>query len=191
MSAGEPEKNALPEVLKSSVPYDDGWARLNRDELRFTDGSEGPRIWLELQFPFVCNIVPTLPSGDLVFIEVYRHPVERWMLELPGGLGEKGETPDQSALRELKEETGLDTPRLTSLGKVNVDPGLLSHDTYVFRAEDCTGWDAGHSDSADQIRGVVSLPLAEVERRIAAGEITHGPTLIALYRDRLDRERAG
>ena len=94
--------------------------------MRFSDGSEGARVWMELQFPFVCNIVPVLPSGDIVFVEVYRHPVKRWVLELPGGLGEKGESPDLSALRELKEETGLDAGRITRIGLVNVDPGLLA-----------------------------------------------------------------
>ena len=177
--------NDLPRVLASSSPYDDGWVRLNRDELRFPDGSEGVRVWMELQFPFVCNIVPTLPSGDIVFVEVYRHPVKRWVLELPGGLGEDGETPDETALRELKEETGLSSGRLTALGKINVDPGLLSHDTHVFRAENCTGWNAEHSEPDDQIRRVVSLPPAEVKRRVTAGEIVHGPTLIALYLDGL------
>ena len=183
--------NKPPEVLSSITPYDDGWIRFKKDELRFSDGSEGARVWMELQFPFVCNIVPVLPSGDIVFVEVYRHPVKRWVLELPGGLGEEGESPDLSALRELKEETGLDAGRITRIGLVNVDPGLLAHDTYVFRAEDCVGWGADHSDSADQIRGVVSLSPAEVERRVTAGELTHGPTLIALYLDKLDRERKG
>ncbi len=196
MSGIEPPGNAghadeLPEVLSSMTPYDDGWLRLNKDELRFPDGTTGPRVWLELQFPFVCNIVPVLPSGEIVFVEVYRHPVRRWVLELPGGLGEEGETPEVSATRELKEETGLDVGRLTQIGLVNVDPGLMSHDTYVFRADDCTGWDASHNDAEDQIRGVLSLPMAEVERRILAGEITHGPTLIALYLDKLERERVG
>lgn len=177
--------NELPRVLSSSSPYDDGWLRLNRDELRFPDGSEGRRVWIELQFPFACNIVPTLPSGDIVFVEVYRHPVKRWLLELPGGLGEDGETPEESGLRELKEETGLTPGRFTRLGVINVDPGLLAHDTHVFRAEDCSGWDAGHNDPEDQIRRVVGLPPVEVERRVAAGEITHGPTLIALYLDGL------
>mgnify|MGYP006152316783 CR=1 FL=1 len=186
----ESPENRLPEVLSSIMPYDDGWVKLKKDELRFSDGSEGPRVWMELQFPFVCNIVPVLPSGDIVFVEVYRHPVRRWMLELPGGLGEEGEkSPEVSALRELKEETGLDANGFKRIGLVNVDPGILSHDTYVFRASDCTGWDASHRDSADQIRGVISLSLAEVERRVAEGEIVHGPTLIALYLDKLDRER--
>ncbi len=184
-------ESRLPEVLSSTTPYDDGWVKFNRDELRFPDGSEGPRVWMELQFPFVCNIVPVLPSGDIVFVEVYRHAVKRWVLELPGGLGEEGESPEVSALRELKEETGLEAGQFKRIGLMNVDPGLLSHDTYVFRASDCTGWDASHSDSADQIRGVISLSLAEVERRVAEGEIVHGPTLIALYLDKLDRERAG
>ena len=86
--------NKPPEVLSSITPYDDGWIRFKKDELRFSDGSEGARVWMELQFPFVCNIVPVLPSGDIVFVEVYRHPVKRWVLELPGGLGEEGESPD-------------------------------------------------------------------------------------------------
>lgn len=189
-SSGRSEKEN-PEVLVSSTPYNDGWVSFNRDELKFPDGSESPRVWLELQFPFVCNILPVLPSGEIVFVEVYRHPIKRWMLELPGGLGEEGETPEQSAHRELKEETGLESNGLTRLGLVNVDPGLLTHETYVFRADNCTGWDADHSDSEDQIRGVVSLPPDEVERRIATGEIHHGATLIALYLDRLAREQAG
>jgi ADP-ribose pyrophosphatase len=88
--------------------------KFNRDELRFSDGSEGPRVWME--FPFVCNIVPVLPSGDIVFVEVYCHPVRRWMLELPGGLGEEGESPEVSALRELKEETGLDAGGFKRIG---------------------------------------------------------------------------
>ena len=183
MSTQDVPRDDLPEVLSSDSPYDDGWVRLNRDEVRFPDGSEGRRVWLELQFPFVCNIVPTLPSGDIVFVEVYRHPIKRWLLELPGGLGENGETPDQAAIRELKEESGLTHGRLTRLGVVNVDPGLLAHDTHVFRAEDCTGWNADHSELEDQIRRVVSLPRAEAERRVVAGEIVHGPTLIALYLD--------
>jgi hypothetical protein len=76
----ESSGNQLPQTLSSSTPYDDGWLRLNKDELRFPDGSEGPRVWVELQFPFVCNIVPILPSGDVVFVEVYRHAVRRWVL---------------------------------------------------------------------------------------------------------------
>lgn len=94
-----------------------------------------------------------------------------------------------SATRELKEETGLDVGLMTQIGLVNVDPGLFSHNTYVFRAEDCTGWNPGHNDSEDQIRCVLSLPMAEVERRILAGDIVHGPTLIALYLDKSERER--
>ncbi|MGN0352542.1 MAG: NUDIX hydrolase [Roseburia sp.] len=43
----------------------------------------------------------------LVMIRQYRYPVDEYLYELPAGIIEQGETPNEAAVREMKEETGL------------------------------------------------------------------------------------
>ena len=44
----------------------------------------------------------------IVMIRQYRYPVGAYLYELPAGLVDAGETPEEAAIREMKEETGLD-----------------------------------------------------------------------------------
>ena len=44
----------------------------------------------------------------IVMIRQYRYPLDAWIYELPAGLIDEGETASQAAVREMKEETGLD-----------------------------------------------------------------------------------
>lgn len=44
----------------------------------------------------------------LVMIRQYRYPLDAWIYELPAGLVDEGESPREAAIREMKEETGLD-----------------------------------------------------------------------------------
>jgi ADP-ribose pyrophosphatase len=44
----------------------------------------------------------------LVLLHQFRYPVNDYVYEVPAGLVDEGETPEQAALREMREETGLD-----------------------------------------------------------------------------------
>jgi ADP-ribose pyrophosphatase len=51
--------------------------------------------------------LPTLATGpEIVLQKQYRPPVDKLVIEFPAGLIDAGETPEQAAIRELKEETG-------------------------------------------------------------------------------------
>ena len=46
--------------------------------------------------------------SKLVMIRQYRYPLDAYLYELPAGLIDPGETAKEAAVREMKEETGLD-----------------------------------------------------------------------------------
>lgn len=46
--------------------------------------------------------------SEIVMIKQFRYPINGYMYEIPAGLIDAGESPSQSAVREMKEETGLD-----------------------------------------------------------------------------------
>ncbi|MCR4641593.1 MAG: NUDIX hydrolase [Lachnospiraceae bacterium] len=53
----------------------------------------------------ICSLLKSDPER-IVLIRQYRYPLGDWIWELPAGLIDPGETPEQAAVRELREETG-------------------------------------------------------------------------------------
>ncbi len=53
----------------------------------------------------ICSLLKSDPTR-IVLIRQYRYPLGDWLYELPAGLIDPGESAEQAAVRELKEETG-------------------------------------------------------------------------------------
>ena len=73
-----------------------------QDRVR-VNGHEQPYDYLEIREGV--SILP-IRDGNILLQRQYRYPVCSWQWELPGGFVDPGETPDEAARRELKEETG-------------------------------------------------------------------------------------
>lgn len=106
-------------------------------EITYSDADDNERKWESAErndeTETVVIIARLRQSNRYVTVCQYRPPAEAPVLEFPAGLIDKGETPRQAALRELKEETGYEGEIIFTGPKCLNTPGLSSESaTFVF-----------------------------------------------------------
>lgn len=81
-------------------------------------------------------VVAVTREGLIPLVRQFRPAVETDVLELPSGAIDPGETPEQAARRELREETGCEAGELELLGRLHVDSGRLETRQWAYFAAD-------------------------------------------------------
>jgi ADP-ribose pyrophosphatase len=123
-------------------------------------------------------IVPHLPDGRLILVRQYRHAVRQSLWELVAGGMERGETPLQSARRELLEETGYRARVLEPLLEFYPSPGVLSEKMHLVEAWDLTP--APGQPDADERIEIGFFTVNQVMKMIQSHEIRDGKTLVGI-----------
>ena len=120
-------------------------------------------------------VLPIDSNGNILLVRQYRHAVERELLELPAGSIDPGETPEQAAVRELREETGYKPGKLERLGGFYAAPGYCTEYLHFFRASQFEKSPLTAEDT-DEIE-VVPISPADVSGLVASGQICDAKTI--------------
>jgi 8-oxo-dGTP pyrophosphatase MutT (NUDIX family) len=123
-------------------------------------------------------VIPITVDGQVVLIRQYRHGVREVVLEIPGGLLDHGESPEEAAIRELREETGYECDSIRMLSRLLPNPSINNATLHVVVAEGCRPIARQDLDPLEQIE-VVLRPLAEIPAIIASGELCHAQVIAA------------
>ena len=130
-------------------------------------------------------VVPVLqtPRGrEFVMVRQWRHGLRDMSLEFPGGVFEPNETPQDAALRELREETGYRPKSIRKLGEFSPNPAIMSNTVHFFLAEDLVNTGAQNLD-VDEFVEVELVDTEEVIKGMGKPPYVHAlmGSALALY----------
>lgn len=150
------------------------------------DRSLSPRTQEEHDFYILesldwVNVIPLTPDDQVVLIRQYRHGIREVTLEIPGGIVEGLDSPEEAARRELREETGYEASEMIRLGSVHPNPAFLNNRCHTYVAKDVVKAGTQHQDEKEDIE-VLLTPVADIPGFIQKGRITHSLVLVAFYR---------
>lgn len=167
---------AHEQQVRTRTVYAGKLVSLRVDTVIGADGRE--HQWEVVEHPGAVAILPVLPDGRLLLVRQYRHAVGQELLEAPAGLPEPGESDDDAARRELREETGYRAGRLERLCRYFSSPGFTTETIVVYVAREL---EAGEPDR-DPGEEMELEPVApgDVAEMIASGRIIDGHTIVAL-----------
>lgn len=141
---------------------------------------DGRQVELEvIRHPGAAAVVPVHEDGQVTLIRQWRHAGGGLHVEVPAGLLEANESPENCARRELDEETQLTAGRLDALGPIYTTPGFTDERIHLFLARDLQPG-TGRPDGDEYIRPF-RVPLPEALVMTTDGRITDGKTICALH----------
>lgn len=78
-------------------------------------------------------------DSKVVVIKYKSGNIKEGYYDIPGGKIDKGETPEEAAIREMKEETGIKVKKLKSKGKMIIEYPKRIFNLTIFFSDECEG----------------------------------------------------
>lgn len=122
--------------------------------------------------------VLAITDGKVILVKQYRFPYG-YVLEIPAGTLEEGESPISCAFRELKEETGYQATKMTPLIRYYPSIGYNTEIICCFIASGAKKTSKRKLDQ-DEIMSVVKMDFKKVQKMILSGKIVDSKTICAV-----------
>jgi ADP-ribose pyrophosphatase len=169
-------------TLESKVIYTGKVAKLRVDKALHPSGATVEREVVE--HPGGVTVCPVLDDGRIVFVEQWRYPLGRTLLELPAGKLDwhdgVPEDPLDAVRRELWEETGYEADDWEEVTTLFTAPGFCNEKLWLFKATRLKNGHKAHQPSEHEWLNVILLTPEETFQKIRNHEIVDAKTVALL-----------
>jgi 8-oxo-dGTP pyrophosphatase MutT (NUDIX family) len=126
-----------------------------------------------------CNVVAVTPSDEVVLVWQYRFGTNSLSLEIPGGVIDPGESPEQAARRELREESGYEAEHFDLLLDAEANPAVQNNRCFTFIASGARATAATGFDLQEELETAL-VPASQIAALLDGGQVTHSLVRAAL-----------
>lgn len=180
-----PEDNDPWETHDTELAYENPWIRIEHSNVTTPGGSAG--IYGVVRFVNdAVGVVPIDDEDHTWLVGQYRYPTASYSWEMPEGGSPPHETREQTAARELLEETGLSAGTMTPLlSDVHMSNSVTDERAWAFIATDLTQG-APTPEDTEELR-LWRLPVDQVIDMVLNDKIADSFTVMAFLRILADR----
>jgi ADP-ribose pyrophosphatase len=163
--------------IESNKIFDGHLLQVYCDRVLLPNGKEAQREYIK--HPGAVAVVPIREDGKIVLVRQFRYPTGQLLLEVPAGKLDEGELPEQCAIRELTEETGLVAGSLKKLAAIYTTPGFTDEMIHLYVAVHLQ--EAKQKLDEDEFLKVEAYSREEVAQMLAEGKINDAKSMLALF----------
>jgi ADP-ribose pyrophosphatase len=160
-------------LRQKTIFKNDHWS-YNLDEFEIEGGTKGKYHYVHTLGSTM--VVPILDSKKLLLVKQFRYLNQRESLEFPCGSIHKGLSAEENAIKELREETGLDG-KLKYIGEFSPYTGAADEMCSVYVANNLFQSPLPMDDTEEF--ELVELSIEDFEKLIKENKIWDGLTLSA------------
>ena len=168
--------------VSGEIKYDNPWITVTEDQVINPAGNPG--IYGKVHFKnLAIGIVPVDDEGNIYFVKQFRYVLNQYSLEIPEGGGPLHVDPLESAIKELKEETGLVAQKWSIILDMHLSNSVSDERSIVYLAENLTQESPDPEET--EIFTIHKYHIDVVLKMIDQKEITDAITIAAILKIKL------
>jgi 8-oxo-dGTP pyrophosphatase MutT (NUDIX family) len=165
-------------IEQSTEKHRDSFMTVREDRVIRPDGKPG--FYSTVQVKPGVAVLPIDEAGEVYLVRQFRYALGSESLEAVCGGVEEGESYQDSAKEELREEVGIEATSWTDLGLIDIDTSMVRCKMGLFLARGLSFTDT-RREGTETIQ-TVKLPFLEALGKVIEGEITHAGSCILILK---------